>query len=251
MENSDKLFTGKGDLYSKYRPTYPKEILQILINKYPFNPSMTVADIGCGTGILSRMFLENQNKVICIDPNDEMLQICRNQLSEYKNVTIMKGTAESTGLPDHSVHMISAGQSFHWFNLEKAGREFRRILKSPNLVALIWNDRDNKDIFTAEYESIAAKYSKGYHGTGSTNISDDLISQFFNWSYGYYQYPNLQELDMEGLIGRYLSTSYSLKPQDDKYEEMISILKDEFNTYQKDGKVTIRYTTKLYVGKLL
>ena len=56
---------------------------------------------------------------------------------------------------------------------------------------------------------------------------------------------------MEGLIGRYLSTSYSLKPQDDKYEEMISNLKDEFNTYQKDGKVTIRYTTKLYVGKLL
>ncbi len=251
MDGNDKLFSGKSEIYSKFRPVYPKEIIQTLTNKYGLTGSMTVADIGCGTGILSRMFLENGNKVLCIDPNEEMLEICRKGLSGYEKATIMKGYAEKTGLEDHSVNVITAGQSFHWFNVDKTTREFRRILRAPNMVALIWNDRDNKDNFTSEFENVVSKYSKGYHGTGSSAISDDLISQFFNWSYGYYQYPNFQELDFDGLVGRYSSASYSLSAEDEKYSKTISSLKEAFNTYEKNGKVVIKYTTKLYVGKII
>ncbi|EQD78408.1 Methyltransferase type 11 [mine drainage metagenome] len=248
--NNDKIFSGKAESYSKYRPTYPNEILNILIGKYGITNTMEIADIGCGTGILSRFFLENGNKVTSIDPNEDMLEIAKKELKDYHDVKILKGYAEKTGLKDNSVNMITVGQAFHWFKIDKVKTEFKRILKGPFLVSLIWNDRENKDNFTSEYENICTKYSRGYHSTGSTVISDDLISQFFNWSYGYYQYPNSQELDMEGLIGRYSSASYSLPKEDKDYEMMLTRMKSAFESYQKDGKVKIKYLTKLYVGKL-
>ncbi len=250
MEPKDQLFSGKSDNYSKYRPSYPPEILKILKEKYGLTNSMVVADVGCGTGILAALFLQNGNKVYCIDPNEEMLEIAKNELKDYQNAVFVRGYAEQTGLDDGSVNVISAGQAFHWFNMDKTKREFKRILMAPYLVVLVWNDRDNKDDFTKEYENIISHYSKGYRGTGSTIISSDSLSQFFNWSYGYYQYVNIQELDFDGLIGRYLSASYSLPKDDSRYQEMVARMKRAFDTFQKDGKVQMKYTTKLFVGRL-
>ncbi|MCY0852217.1 MAG: class I SAM-dependent methyltransferase [Thermoplasma acidophilum] len=251
MAAAEGDFTGKAEAYSRYRPSYPPEIIKLLNNKYSFTKDMIVADIGCGTGILASMFLENGNTVICVDPNDDMLNMARKNLSRYSNVTFVNGRAESTHLNDHSVNVITAGQAFHWFDEDKAKREFRRILKPPNLVLLIWNDRDMRDPFTEQYEEIIREFSMGYRGTGSTAISVERIYSFFNYDYDYYQMDNLQELDLDGLIGRYLSTSYSLKEDDPRYKDAISRLQDLFNTNQKNGKITLRYTTRVFIGRIM
>lgn len=251
MADTGELFKGRSENYSKYRPTYPADILRILNEKYMFNSRMTVADIGCGTGNLARLFLENGNPVYCLDPNEEMLQKARENLKEFSNATFLKGYAERSGLKDASINLVIAGQSFHWFNTDKAKTEFKRILKGPNLVALIWNNREEDSAtFNGEYERICLKYSPGYHGTGSGSISEDLISDFFGWSHGYYQFDNSQDLDIEGILGRYASASYSISVGDPKYDAMVNEFKESFSAYEKNGKVRLKYTTKMFVGHL-
>ncbi|WP_297216441.1 class I SAM-dependent methyltransferase [Thermoplasma sp.] len=244
-------FTGKAENYSKYRPAYPIEIIRLLKEKYGFNKDMVIADIGCGTGILARLFLENGNPVICVDPNEDMLAVAKKILSSYSNVSFVVGKAESTRLNDHSVNVITVGQAFHWFDMDRAKREFRRILKAPNMVVLIWNDRDVRDPFTQQYEELVREFSKGYHGTGSTAIPAERIYSFFDYDYDYYQMDNFQALDLDGLIGRYLSNSYSLQENDPRYREAISRLEDLFKTNQKDGKIVLKYTTKVFIGRLI
>lgn len=67
-----KRFSNRVDNYIKYRPSYPKEILSFLNDEIGLSQLFAIADIGSGTGILSKLFLENGNKVFCVEPNTEM-----------------------------------------------------------------------------------------------------------------------------------------------------------------------------------
>ena len=108
--------------------------------------------------------------------------------------------------------------------------EFRRILKDPKLVVLIWNDRDMQDSFTHQYEMFAREFSNGYHRTGSTAISQEHIHRFLN--YDNYQIDNFQKLNLDSFIGRYLSVTYSLKENNHEYRQAISSLQNLYNADQ-------------------
>ena len=54
-----RRFDKRANDYSKYRPSYPLGILDILMSEIGFGPSAIVADIGSGTGLLSKLFLQN------------------------------------------------------------------------------------------------------------------------------------------------------------------------------------------------
>jgi ubiquinone/menaquinone biosynthesis C-methylase UbiE len=75
-----------------------------------------VADVGSGTGILARLLLDNGNRVIMIEPNDELRRVGERLLSGYGWLESLAGTAEATKLPESSVDLITAGQAIHWFD---------------------------------------------------------------------------------------------------------------------------------------
>ena len=138
--NSQERFSDRVENY-KYRPGYPDQIIISLTQDFGLNQSSAVADIGSGTGILSELFLRNNNKVFAVEPNDAMRQAGERLLSGYTNFTTVSGTAEETTLASSSVDFVTAGQAFHWFDPQNSRREFRRILKPHGRVVLIWNDR--------------------------------------------------------------------------------------------------------------
>ena len=100
-----------------------------------------IADIGCGTGLLTRLFSEAEYSVTGVEPNAAMRAAAEASLSEFPKYVSIDACAEDTRLPDSSVDLITAAQAFHWFNPELARREFQRILRQPRWVALIWNER--------------------------------------------------------------------------------------------------------------
>src|SRR5713101_3536844 len=102
-------FTGRAAAYSKYRPGYPAEILNILNSEIGFGQDKTVADIGSGTGLLSKLFLQNGNTVFGVEPNDEMRSYAEQNLSGFPTFGSTKGRAETTGLKDTSVDLITVG----------------------------------------------------------------------------------------------------------------------------------------------
>ena len=114
-----KKFDGKGENYSKYRPTYPKEFIDYINSIDGLNDDSIIADIGSGTGILSKQLLDIGKYVIAVEPNADMRVFAEHILGDYKNFTSVNATAENTTLNNHSVDLITVAQAFHWFDRDK------------------------------------------------------------------------------------------------------------------------------------
>jgi len=104
-------FTGKTGAYDRYRPGYPPQAIRAILDGLP--APRIVADVGCGTGISSRLLARAGARVIGIEPNDEMRAKAVDLGSPAEPIDYRSGTGEATGLDDGSVHAVVCAQSFH------------------------------------------------------------------------------------------------------------------------------------------
>src|SRR4051812_35209407 len=119
MSDTVERFSNRVANYVKYRPGYPPEILEIFRDEMNLTGDSVVADIGSGTGISARVFLENGNPVFGVEPNAAMRAAAKEFLKSFPQFESVEGTAEATNLPDRSVDLVIAAQAFHWFDHEK------------------------------------------------------------------------------------------------------------------------------------
>ncbi len=241
-----KRFSNRVENYIKYRPSYPLEIINFLKERNILAKNTIIADIGSGTGILTKIFLDNGNQVYGIEPNKDMREAAEKILHGYTNFISLEGSAESTGLEEYSIELIVAGQAFHWFFVERTKREFKRILKPNGNVALIWNNRGKAGTdFNNSYENFILKY-----GTDVREVrkNEGNVNLFFN--YQKETFYNFQELDFTSFKGRVLSSSYIPLADTPIFPKMILELEDLFNKHQRNGIIKIEYDTEIYLGKL-
>ncbi len=247
--NNTQRFSDRVENYVKYRPHYPAAIINYLQEHFDFTAG-AIADVGAGTGILSKLFLDAGYNVYGVEPNEPMLEKAKVLLHAYPGFTAVPGTAEDTTLAAGSVDAVMAGQAFHWFNAEKSKAEFTRILKPHGLVVLVWNERRINAPFEQEYEVLINKHGKDYVQVKHRNIERDDIAAFFDPAPMELKvFANQQVFDLEGLTGRLLSSSYMPLAGEPGYEDMLTDLKALFDKYQQAGTITIVYDTKLYVGR--
>jgi SAM-dependent methyltransferase len=212
--------------------------------------SGSIADVGAGTGILTKLFLDAGYTLYAVEPNEPMLAKATMLLNDYPGFTAVPGMAENTTLPDNSMDAVMAGQAFHWFNADKSKTEFTRILKPHGLVTLVWNERRIDNAFEQEYEVLINRHGKDYRQVKHRNIKADDIAAFFAPAPMELKvFNNRQVFDFEGLKGRLLSSSYMPLQGERGYEDMITALKELFDKYQQAGAITITYDTRLYAGR--
>jgi ubiquinone/menaquinone biosynthesis C-methylase UbiE len=244
-------FDRKSRNYDLYRPRYPKQLLTLLEKEVGLNKSSIVADVGSGTGLLSELLLKSGCSIFCVEPNEEMRNIAREKFAKVAKCTVLDGTAENTSLPDNSIDLITAGQAFHWFDETKSKKEFNRILKRDGLVALVWNTRlESSEGMNSEYEKLVRKYSVGYHASGHLAVSKDVIEAFFDGNFRSFIIKNDQLLDLEGMLGRYLSASYAIDQRDKNFEQMKREFSVVFKRFEVNGYITIEYETEVFLGTI-
>src|SRR3982075_2072620 len=139
--NATSRFSDRVENYVRYRPGYPLDVIETLKSECGLTPADVVADIASGTGIWTRMLLDQGNAVFGVEPNPEMREAGEHLLAVFPNFTSVGGAAEATTLPDHSVDFVTAAQAAHWFRRDMARREFGRLLKRGGWLALPWNER--------------------------------------------------------------------------------------------------------------
>jgi len=251
-KDATKRFGKRVEYYIKYRPGYPLELLHFLQRELKLEPDSVVADIGSGTGISSELFLRAGYTVYGIEPNAEMRRAAELQLSaSYSNFMSVDGKAEATGLPEHAIDLIVAGQAFHWFDRQLTRKEILRIQKPSASVALIWNDRRQDTSFANRYENLLRIYAVDYDVVDHRLITPEALTEFFGGShFGFRMFENIQRFDFISLQGRVLSCSYMPMQQEPGFEEMIKDLSELFDTFQENGTVTMAYNTIVYYGKL-
>ncbi len=251
MKNSVERFSNRVKNYVKYRPHYPKEILRVFRDEMNLNESSVIADIGSGTGISSKLFLENGNKVFGVEPNELMRDAAEEYLNEFEDFVSVDGTAENTTLEENSVDFVVAAQAFHWFDNEDSRREFERILKDEGFVALMWNERQlNTNEFLRDYEKLLIEFGTDYQKVRHDNITKESLWDFFQTDFRQAVFQNSQLLDFDGLKGRILSASYMPSAENPCFEEMLIKLKSLFAEHAENGKIEILYDTKVFYGQI-
>ncbi len=252
MPNPTERFSNRVDDYVRYRPTYPPAVIDLLTRACGLTPQSKITDIASGTGLFTRLLLENGNRVFGVEPNAEMRRAGEQFLKEYPKFTSVAGTAEATSLPDHSVDLVTAAQAAHWFKLAEARREFVRILKPDGWVVLLWNERRTASTpFLRDYEQLLLNYGTDYKVVRHERTMA-AIENFFTPSP--HQTSSLelcQNLDYAGLAGRLTSSSYTPPRGDPKHEPMLKDLRRIFDTYQVNGRVSLDYDTRIYYARLI
>jgi SAM-dependent methyltransferase len=250
MLDPTKRFSGRAENYVRYRPGYPKEIIQYLREYCGLAKESIIADIGSGTGKLSELFLKNANPLFGIEPNQEMREAGERLLKHFPNFTSVTGTAEATTLAGQSVDFIAVGQAFHWFNHERCRAEFLRILKPAGWVAIIFNRRRKDARFAEAYEKLSNEFSIDPGATPHRGVKREVIEEFFQGRGSFETFYHTQEFDFEAVKGRLLSSSYAPEAGQPGHEEMLTVLKKIFEAYKENGRVTFEYETQVGYGRL-
>jgi ubiquinone/menaquinone biosynthesis C-methylase UbiE len=251
MKNTVERFSNRVENYIKYRPNYPKEILEVFRDEMNLTENSVIADIGSGTGISARLFLENGNRVFGVEPNAPMREAAEDFLKEFPRFQSVDGTAENTNLPDSSVDIVIAAQAFHWFDKDKTPLEFRRILRNGGFTALIWNERQlDSNAFLRDYEELLKNYGTDYEKVRHDNLDKEIFEKSFQAVFDVKTFLNVQTLDFEGLKGRLLSSSYTPPETDSRFEPMLAELQRLFEKYAESGKIQILYNTKIFYTRL-
>jgi len=254
MEDTYSHYSRIVENYSRYRPRYPQPLVEWLKAECGLSPAQRVADIGAGTGLLAELFLKNGNQVYGVEPNLEMRLAAEYLLRSYPSFTSLAATAEATTLADHSVHLITVGNAFHWFKHEQARQEFLRILIPQGWVVLVWNlERNNSSPFAVAFEQFWQRYidSSARFARFSERKRPTYITQFFGADHlKEKSLDNYQVCDFETLKGLALSFLKAPQADDPRYLAMLDELKAIFNQYHEDGTVTLEYDTAILYGQL-
>jgi SAM-dependent methyltransferase len=244
--NPHSRFSVRAEAYAKYRPSYPPEAITAILEGLKSANILLIADIGAGTGIASRLLAEQGDRVLAIEPNLAM----RTAAEPHPRIEFRQGSAEQTGLADVSVDLVTTFQAFHWFDPQTALTEFARILKPNGRLAVVWNNRDRQDPFTAAYSQLLRAASDQHPAQELKTLATDVFDQTAFKLSQHHCFRHHHTLDLASLLGRTDSLSY-IPEQGEGRDRLNQSLRDLYDQFcDRHGLVYLAHTTDVYLANL-
>jgi ubiquinone/menaquinone biosynthesis C-methylase UbiE len=153
IARSGYLNEGFADVYDRYRPAPPPELLDVLTFLTRLERPRFVVDLGCGTGLSTRAWADRADEVVGVEPNPRMIDRAR-RATEAPNVRYVEAYAAETGLPDGEADVVTTWQAFHWMEPQPVIAEAARILRAGGLFAVC--DYDVPPVVEAEVDEAFA-----------------------------------------------------------------------------------------------
>ncbi|HEY8656237.1 MAG TPA: class I SAM-dependent methyltransferase [Candidatus Limnocylindria bacterium] len=242
-----KGFGAAGARYESGRPDYPPAGVALLAARLGIGPGATVADVGAGTGKLTRALVATGATVIAVEPLASM----RDQIPfTAPRAVPFDGTAEAMALRDGSMDAITVAQAFHWFDGPRALAEFHRVLRPRGHLGLLWNERDRATPWVAAFDRIidAVDPDRPDHALGRWRTAFDTTRLFTPLEHATVPYARIHRLP-DGLIGRIATVSSvaALPPADQEriFGEVRALVQTHPDLAGR-SEVELPYRTHLY-----
>ncbi len=129
-------FDGFAEIYDQYRPQ-PPNVIPVMLTQWLGATPKLVVDIGCGTGLSTRIWQVQAERVIGIEPNDDMRSVAEQRTPPDAGISYQFGTSTQTGLPDESADIVCISQAFHWMEPVATLNEVSRVLRPGGILAVI------------------------------------------------------------------------------------------------------------------
>jgi SAM-dependent methyltransferase len=244
------VFSAKVADYVASRPDYPAALFDTLADWAGLSAGSTIADVGAGTGLLTQGWLQRGCRAIAVEPNAAMRHASDERLQAESAYRSIEGSAESMPLPDGSVHLITAAQAFHWFDIKRAQREFLRVLDARGAVALIWNDRVAGDPLHLALDEVFATFGGAKLGALVAHENRADVPRFFGSARPReFACAHSHALSADGLLSLVFSRSYMPGRNTNAGLEITSRVARIFRRFAQHETVHVPYRTVAIVGR--
>jgi SAM-dependent methyltransferase len=244
MASREEMSTSFGAASAAYelgRPDYPAEAVEWMLQPVRREGrALRVADVGAGTGKLTRVAVELGAEVVAIDPDPAMLAELRTQVH---GVPTFVGSAERMPLPDASLDALLFGQAWHWVDPVAGSAEAGRVLRSGGVLGLVWNIRDESVPWVRRLTEIMhGSHAEEMLAAGEPPVEspfEGAEAQVTTWS---------RPMTRDALLAMARSRSYVITAPDDERSRIESGLAALFDEIGAVGSATVDlpYVTKAF-----
>ncbi len=236
-------FETGSDVYERARPGYSTEVVEYLIAALGLGTGSTVLDLAAGTGKMTRRLLQVTRRCLAVEPSSSMLAVLSEAVAE---ATAVAGTAEAIPVASGTMDAVVVAQAFHWFDTQEAVAEMARTLRPGGGLALVWNERDERDPLVAELVRVSKwdvclPYPVGKDFSGTI----DATSLFGRVDRR--QFPFVQLLDRATFVDQVASRSYVQVLEEPERGRLLGQVADLAAT--REEPIPVPYVADVFVAK--
>ncbi|MEM7733408.1 MAG: methyltransferase domain-containing protein [Pseudomonadota bacterium] len=164
--------------YSTHRAGFPPAFFAALTARGYLTPGQTAIDLGTGTGTIARGLAQAGLHVTALDIAPDLLTAAAALDAKARvQVIYTEAPSEATGLPDHSVDLLTAGQCWHWFDRPRAASEAYRLLRPDGRILIAHFDwLPLPGSLVAATEALILRYNPDWAGAGGSGLYPDWLS---------------------------------------------------------------------------
>jgi SAM-dependent methyltransferase len=204
-EEARRGFQAGAAAYERGRPGYPAGAIEWLRTELDLRPGRTVADVGAGTGKLTRKLIATGATVVAVEPVPGMREVLAQAVP---GTQVLDGTAEALPVADHSFDAITVAQAFHWFDVPRTLAEFHRVLRPGGRFAVIWNRRLREQPLHQAIHELTEPYRGGSPSHYDSGWRESIAADGRFAAAGESGVPYEQRFDADGLVDRVGSISF-------------------------------------------
>jgi SAM-dependent methyltransferase len=187
-KKDSQSFDTVADLYHHYRPGYPQELIDCIIELTGLPPAGKILEIGSGTGKATLLFAQRGYSILCVEPGENLAAVAARNLGTFPGVQFEISRFEDWQEKPDGFDLVLSAQAFHWVPKEVGYTKATRALKPHGHLALFWN------MYPGFEGQIAADLDRVYQeiapGLGSPfNATDEVVQQL------------VHEIDESGCFG--------------------------------------------------
>ena len=134
-----EMFDQTADYYDQFRPSYPAEIIDMILSTTRVNADSRLLEIGSGSGKATQLFASHSLRIDCIDPGERLVERGRIKFAECQNISFDLGRFEEAALQPKQYDLIFSAQAFHWIPQLVGYEKCAYTLKDDGYIALFWN----------------------------------------------------------------------------------------------------------------
>lgn len=179
-----------------------------------------------------------------------MRAIAEADFADSMGFVSLDGSAEEMPFDDATLDMIACGQSFHWFDPDKAREEFSRTLHGLGIVMLAWNSLDESAGGVSEAVQNILREAEAGQVRDLIKGERELRTWYGSNTYQCQIMKHTHTLLEEQIIPYARSRSYWPDPESDHGKEMEAKLHKVVSPFLNNGQITLKISCEVHLGQL-
>lgn len=257
------VFSRTADVYDKYRPEPPQELLQQLLVMHGTSTPDTVVDLGCSTGVSTRSWAAHAKRIIGVEPSPELCEYAGAHSTDA-NVEFKVGFGHDTGLPTACADIVCAASSIHWMEPATTIPEIHRILKpqglfthygpvKPPVTPFLELDAEFQDFFAGakaiQARTLGTEVIERHRWDGLVD-SAMLRDKFPLYRLFYmHQYMAWGAAEYKGWVKSLGMIDKLIKAEDQAHMSLMDRFFERVDHFMKDSKCNVFFVYKVFVFK--